>query len=193
MKRTSALCSAALVLAVTLSACAADEPEDAGTAPTEATEEETTEEPTDDAAATSDDTAVTSDGGAQTGGDAAGDTASGETVVATADSEFGTILVDGEGMTLYLFTQDTPNTSNCFDDCLEAWPILEGEPTAGEGVDESLLGSITRDDGTVQATYNEWPLYYFAQDQAPGDTTGQAVNDVWWVIDTEGAAITTAP
>jgi predicted lipoprotein with Yx(FWY)xxD motif len=191
MKRTSALCSAALVLAVTLSACGADEPEDAGTAPTETTEDQTTED-TDDAAATSEDTAATSDDAAQSG-DAAGGTSSGEAVVATTDSEFGTILVDGEGMTLYLFTQDTPNTSTCFDQCLEAWPILEGEPTAGEGVDESLLGSIERDDGTVQATYNEWPLYYFAQDQAPGDTTGQAVNDVWWVIDTEGAAITTAP
>lgn len=189
MKRTTAL-SAAFLLAVTLSACGADEPEDTGTTPTGTTAEETTavettEAETSDDAATSDD-AVTSD-------DSAAGTSSGETVVATAESEFGTILVDGEGMVLYLFTQDTPNVSTCFDGCLAAWPILEGEPTAGEGVDDSLLGSIERDDGTVQATYNEWPLYYFAQDVAPGDTTGQAVNDVWWVIDTEGAAITTAP
>ena len=61
------------------------------------------------------------------------------------------------------------------------------------GADDSLVGSFERDDGTIQATYDGWPLYYFAQDQEPGDTTGQAVNDVWWVIDADGAAITGAP
>ena len=56
-----------------------------------------------------------------------------------------------------------------------------GEPQAGEGTDQALLGTITRSDGTMQVTYNGWPLYYWAQDKAPGDTTGQGVNKVWWV------------
>ena len=59
----------------------------------------------------------------------------------------------------------------------------------GEGLDESLVGTITRDDGTVQGTYNGWPLYYFSGDSAPGDVNGQGLNDVWWVIDASGTAI----
>ncbi|WP_159621669.1 hypothetical protein [Ruania rhizosphaerae] len=109
--------------------------------------------------------------------------------VATAETDLGTILVDGEGMTLYLFTNDEPGVSNCEGECIENWPALEGEPEAGDGVDAALLGSIERSDGTVQATYNDWPLYYWVQDSAPGDTTGQGVNDVWYVVSPEGEMI----
>lgn len=111
--------------------------------------------------------------------------------VMTAESDLGTILVDGEGMTLYLFTKDTQGDgkSTCEGPCLEAWPPLVGEPTAGTGADPAKLGSIVRTDGTVQASYNGWPLYYWVEDTAPGDTKGQAVNDVWWVLDPEGDAI----
>ena len=79
----------------------------------------------------------------------------------TAESDLGTILVDGEGMTLYLFTKDTQGDgkSTCEGPCLEAWPPLVGEPTAGTGADAAKLGSIVRTDGTTQATYNGWPLY----------------------------------
>ena len=109
----------------------------------------------------------------------------------TAESDLGTILVDGEGMTLYLFTKDTQGDgkSTCEGPCLEAWPPLVGEPTAGTGADPAKLGSIVRTDGTTQATYNGWPLYYWVEDTAPGDTKGQAVNDVWWVLDPAGDAI----
>jgi predicted lipoprotein with Yx(FWY)xxD motif len=116
----------------------------------------------------------------------------GETV-RTDDTDLGTILVDGEGRTLYLFTQDSPGMSACEDECLEAWPALEGEASAGEGVDAELLGTIERGDGTTQATYNDWPLYYFVQDSEPGDIAGQGVNDVWWVLDAEGNAIEDMP
>ena len=111
--------------------------------------------------------------------------------VMTADSDLGTILVDGSGMTLYLFTQDTQNSgeSTCEGQCLAAWPPLLGEPEAGKGVDQSMLGTITRTDGSTQVSYNGWPLYYWAKDSAPGDTTGQGVNDVWWVLDPDGNAI----
>lgn len=115
------------------------------------------------------------------------------TTVATAESDLGTILVDGEGRTLYLFTNDSPGTSACEGECLETWPIVENAAAAGEGVDEALLGTIERSDGTVQATYKDWPLYYFANDSAPGDVNGQGVNDVWWVIDPAGNAIEKMP
>jgi predicted lipoprotein with Yx(FWY)xxD motif len=119
--------------------------------------------------------------------------APGETAtVATAESDHGTILVDGEGRTLYVFGNDEPGVSNCADACAEAWPPLVGEPEAGEGVDEALLGTIEREDGETQVTVNELPLYYFAQDAAPGDTNGQGLNDVWWVVSPEGEPIETA-
>lgn len=111
--------------------------------------------------------------------------------VMTASSDLGTILVDSQGMTLYLFTKDTQGSgeSTCEGECLAAWPALLGEPKAGDGANQTLLGSITRSDGTTQASYNGWPLYYWVKDSAPGDTTGQGVNKVWWVLDANGDAI----
>ena len=109
--------------------------------------------------------------------------------LAMADSSLGSILVDGKGMTLYLFTKDTPNTSNCTGQCLTAWPPLLGKPTAGTGVDDSKLGSFTRADVRTQASYNGWPLYYWQSDAKPGDVTGQNVNSVWFVLDRDGDAI----
>lgn len=106
-----------------------------------------------------------------------------------ADSSLGQILVDGNGMTLYLFTKDSPNTSTCSGQCLVNWPPLLGEPTEGMDVDDSKLGSFQREDGSTQATYNGWPLYYWKDDTKPGDVLGQKVNDVWFVIDRDGEAI----
>lgn len=186
MNRTHTLWPAALVAALVLTACSSDDPDQSGTDETpqgsSADEAPGTTEDGDGGTDTAMDTSTATD-------DAAGETMGPGPIVATADSDLGTILVDGEGMTLYLFTKDSPNTSVCMDDCLVAWPILEGEPSAGDGADDSLLGSFEREDGTVQATYDGWPLYYFAQDQAPGDTTGQAVNEVWWVVDADGKAV----
>lgn len=108
-----------------------------------------------------------------------------------ADSDLGSILVDADGMTLYLFQADTDGSSTCYEECATAWPALIDEtPVAGDGVDESLLGTTERDDGEVQVTYDGQPLYYFASDEAAGDTNGQGVGDVWYVVDPSGAAIT---
>ena len=105
----------------------------------------------------------------------------------------GNFLVDDQGRTLYLFTNDTQNSgaSTCTDDCLVEWPpvIVPATPTAGEGVDASLLDTITRDDGTLQVTYNGWPLYYFADDLAPGDINGQGMGGVWFLVSDVGDAI----
>jgi len=120
-------------------------------------------------------------------GDGIGLSASVEIVV--AETDLGSILTDSDGNTLYLFDPDAQGESVCYDQCEEAWPPLVATATAGDGVDESLLGTAPRTDGSEQVTYNGWPLYYFAADSAPGDTNGQGVNDVWWVVDAAGDAI----
>ncbi len=113
----------------------------------------------------------------------------------TKTDKLGSFLVDGKGMTLYLFTKDSPNTSVCYDKCATAWPPLltSGTPVAGNGVDASKFGTTTRKDGTTQVTYNGWPLYYYFKDKAPGDVTGQNVGTVWFVVSPTGDKITTAP
>lgn len=110
-------------------------------------------------------------------------------VVALGASSLGDILVDSSGNTLYLFVPDAQGPSACYDGCAEAWPPLVGGLTAGDGVDAALVGSVARDDGSEQATYNGWPLYYFANDAAAGDTNGQGINEVWYVLDAAGDAI----
>ena len=118
-----------------------------------------------------------------------------EVTLAVADSPLGDHLVDGEGNTLYLFTDDSDGTSTCTDGCLEAWPALtvEGDPDWGEGVDGDLVDTIEReDDGSTQVTYDGMPLYTYASDEAPGDVNGQASGDVWYVVSPSGEAITDA-
>jgi len=111
--------------------------------------------------------------------------------IQVADSSLGKILVDGNGMTLYMFTKDEPNKSNCEGGCLEAWPpfLAVDNPVVGEGVDAGLLGTTTLADGKVMVTYNQMPLYYWVNDKAPGDTTGQDVNQVWYVVSPDGKPV----
>jgi predicted lipoprotein with Yx(FWY)xxD motif len=114
--------------------------------------------------------------------------------IAVATSKLGQILVDGNGMTLYLFVADTSTTSNCYTSCATIWPpvLTTGAPQAGAGANASLLGTTTRTDGKIEVTYAGHPLYYFVQDKAAGDTTGQGVNGfggLWWVVSPSGAAI----
>jgi predicted lipoprotein with Yx(FWY)xxD motif len=115
------------------------------------------------------------------------------TVALGENDTLGSFLVDDKGMTLYLFTKDTPNTTVCYDKCAVAWPPLltTGDPVAGEGLDASLLGTTNRTDGTVQVTYNGWPLYYYEKDKAPGDVIGQDVGGVWYVVSADGEQVTT--
>lgn len=113
------------------------------------------------------------------------------TVTTVTDPEHGTYLADGAGRTLYLFTQDPSGESTCVDECALNWPplVAEGELSAGAGVAQTLLGTVTRPDGVEQVTYSGLPLYYFAQDEAPGEVNGQGVNDVWFLVSPFGAAI----
>src|SRR5215211_692493 len=106
------------------------------------------------------------------------------TVFVRQNEELGPYLSDEAGMTLYLFTKDTtPGESTCYDQCAENWPpFTADEPLTLPGDVEGTLTTITRDDGSTQVAYNDIPLYYFAEDQAPGDVLGQGVGDVWFVV-----------
>jgi predicted lipoprotein with Yx(FWY)xxD motif len=105
--------------------------------------------------------------------------------VKTASKEgLGSYLTDAKGMTLYMFKKDTAGHSACAGECVQKWPLYYREqvaPPAGTTLDE--FGTITREDGAKQTTFRGYPLYYFIQDQAAGDTKGQGVKDVWYVID----------
>ncbi|MFW6449070.1 MAG: hypothetical protein ACOC0X_05965 [Halobacteriota archaeon] len=103
--------------------------------------------------------------------------------------DLGDILVDGEGMTLYMFDNDEQGAgeSTCYDDCAGNWPPLtvDDAPRAGDTV-EASLDTFEREDGSMQVSAAGWPLYTWAADEEPGDATGQGVNDVWWVLDPAG-------
>jgi predicted lipoprotein with Yx(FWY)xxD motif len=110
----------------------------------------------------------------------------------TAESELGTIVVDDRGLTVYVFDQDTQGSgsSSCSGACLSNWPpVTAGEAPALDGVTGDV-DTITATDGSTQVTLNGWPLYYYAGDSAAGDTAGQGVNEVWWVVGANGEKIT---
>jgi len=122
---------------------------------------------------------------------ASGSPAAAAGTVNLGETSLGSVLVDGEGMTLYVFTNDTGGTSSCYDDCASSWPPLlsTAEPAPGDGVDATKLGTTERTDGGTQVTYAGMPLYTFASDTAAGDTTGQGVGTKWYVIDATGTVI----
>jgi predicted lipoprotein with Yx(FWY)xxD motif len=109
--------------------------------------------------------------------------------IEVASTDLGEMLVDADGNSLYLFIPDAQGDSTCYDDCEANWPPLTDGAEAGAEVDAALIGSTTRTDGSEQVTYNGWPLYYFAGDAAPGDTNGQGLNDVWFLVSPSGEPI----
>jgi predicted lipoprotein with Yx(FWY)xxD motif len=120
------------------------------------------------------------------------DEASDGASVAVADSDdHGEILVDAEGMTLYVFTQDAPGASNCADTCAQTWPPLtvDGDATAGDGADDAKLDTIERADGDSQVTYNDRPLYNYSGDTKAGETKGQGIGGYWYVVSPAGEPI----
>ena len=99
------------------------------------------------------------------------------------------VLVDSQGMTLYWFAIDTPSKSNCTGSCLTYWPPVKGPVTAGSGV-TGTLGTITRSDGTKQATYLGHPLYTYVGDKGPGQNKGNGLNisgGLWWEMTVSGS------
>jgi len=102
----------------------------------------------------------------------------------------GTLVVtNAKGMTLYWFAPDTSTTSKCTGSCATYWPPVTGPVTAGSGV-TGTLGTITRPDGTTQATYDGHPLYTYAGDTAAGQAKGNGLNasgGLWYEMTVSGA------
>ena len=133
------------------------------------------------------------------GGDEQATAASGNSQPAAGSSTIGvsnigglgSVLVDSQGRTVYLFEKDTGPKSTCFGACATEWPPVttNDKPSAGKGVSASMLGTTKRSDGTTQVTYNGHPLYLFQADQKPGDATGQNVDAFgakWYVLSPAG-------
>ena len=113
----------------------------------------------------------------------------GGATVSVATSKLGDILVDAQGRTLYAFTKDKGDQSVCSGQCADNWPALTGTATAGTGVQAGLLSSAMQANGSTQVTYGGKPLYYFAGDAKPGDTNGQGVGKVWFVVGADGELV----
>src|ERR1700728_3900778 len=117
-------------------------------------------------------------------GAAAGGALSTTTISGTA------VLTNSAGLTLYWFVPDTSTTSKCTGSCATYWPPVKGPATAGSGI-TGTLSTITRPDGSMQATYDGHPLYTYAGDTAPGQAKGNGLNTsggVWHEMTASGAA-----
>jgi predicted lipoprotein with Yx(FWY)xxD motif len=124
------------------------------------------------------------------GGGGGSSSASAVTLKAVS-SPLGTILVDQDGKTLYLFEADSQNKSNCSGGCLNLWPpvIANGKATAASGVTAGMIGTAT---GSSQVTYAGHPLYWFSGDTKAGDTNGEGLDDFggeWYAISPAGQAV----
>lgn len=112
-------------------------------------------------------------------------------------SGLGRVLVDGQGLTLYMFVPDHQSASTCYGACAAQWPPLvlpKGvtSPKAGPGVGASRLGVTHRTGGQLQVTYNHWPLYRWIGDSGPGQATGQGLDSLgglWYVLSPKGVPI----
>ncbi len=117
------------------------------------------------------------------------------TAINLGNTRLGQVLVDAKGLTVYLFLADRNSVSACNTaSCVQYWPpvLTNGAAQAGTGVTASLLGTITRADGTTQVTYSGHPLYRFFSDKAAGDAAGQGVNAfgaLWYVVSPSGTQI----
>jgi predicted lipoprotein with Yx(FWY)xxD motif len=116
------------------------------------------------------------------------------TIETRAAEPYGQHLTAQENRSVYVFSGDRENESTCYGACAVAWPpvVTEGEPVAGEGVDAEKLGTTERKDGSTQVTYNGSPLYYFIQDDAAGDISGQesaGFGGAWYLVRPDGEKI----
>jgi predicted lipoprotein with Yx(FWY)xxD motif len=122
------------------------------------------------------------------------------TVAAASVPGMGTVLVNGNGRTLYLLTSEKGGTLTCTDDngCTKVWPDTElpsgtTQPIAGSGIDASKLSTIKAASGNLYITYAGWPLYTYSGDTGPGQAKGQGIvsfGGTWWVLSPAGTPMT---
>jgi predicted lipoprotein with Yx(FWY)xxD motif len=123
----------------------------------------------------------------------AASTGGGAATIDVADNpDLGKILTDADGNTVYLFEKDENGMSNCSGGCAAEWPPVttSGSPKAGSGADDSLLGTVKRDDGSEQVTYDNHPLYTYSGDSNPGDTNGNGLElygAEWYAMTPDGS------
>lgn len=118
----------------------------------------------------------------------------GTILTANSTAKFGTVVVDGQGYTLYRFDNDTarPPSSNCAGECATKWPPVlatPGSPLTVEGVAQETVGTINRPDGAVQLTLAGWPVYRYSGDAQPGAVSGQGVGGTWAAVTPDGGKV----
>jgi len=124
------------------------------------------------------------------------------TISAKSVPGVGTVLVNGQGQTLYMLTSEKGGKITCTqaNGCTQAWPetlLTSGATaaTAGSGVQSSLLGTVKDASGNLEVTYNHWPLYTFSGDSGPGVAKGQALTSfggTWYVLNRSGNPVTSS-
>lgn len=117
-----------------------------------------------------------------------------EKVGVSQKQPFGKYLTADEGRSVYMFTADSRGKSACDGACAQAWPpvMTSGKAKAASGVNAAMLGTIKRQDGATQVTYNGMPLYYFTRDQKPGSTMGQNIDHFggeWYLVSPAGTKL----
>ncbi|HEX5404483.1 MAG TPA: hypothetical protein VFX16_19525 [Pseudonocardiaceae bacterium] len=111
--------------------------------------------------------------------------------VETQHNAIGTFLTDQTGKALYVYTPDTTTMSNCNGTCATLWPPVTSNDmvSASGGAMAADLGTITRSDGTTQITYAGHPLYYYEGDTAAGQTNGEGLMNIWFLLSPSGVRI----
>ena len=115
-------------------------------------------------------------------------------VVKVVNSQYGRVVADGKGEAFYLFDRESTKKSECYGACATAWPpmLTKGQPRAGKGAKQALLGTTKRRDGKFQVTYAGHPLYYY-KDDSPGNILCQNVDEfggLWLVVKPNGEPVT---
>jgi predicted lipoprotein with Yx(FWY)xxD motif len=120
-----------------------------------------------------------------------GSSSTGQASLSVGSSRLGSILVNRDGHSLYLFGSDRPGRSACVGPCTRVWPpaTVSSRPTAGAAVSAAMVGTITRPDHSLQMTYDGHPLYTFSGDTARGQMNGEGFLGSWFVVSPRGAKV----
>jgi predicted lipoprotein with Yx(FWY)xxD motif len=117
-------------------------------------------------------------------------------LVAAKVGVLGAIVTDQNGRTLYRFDKDKPSVSNCSGECTKSWPpviVSDAGELKLDSIDQSLVGTLDRADGSKQVTLAGHPMYRFFKDSKAGDVNGQGLGGTWFVAAPSGDKIVTKP